>query len=280
MHPDYPPRTTGEPIAGRSPYAGGPAPFPSAGHSSPPGRPPGPEPMRRGKPSRSHRDRTETRLARVMAALASAAAGIIHAAAVDPHWSEWALAGLLFLGMAFFQIAWAALIIPFGNRFMSVAGVMANLGFLGLWGLSRIRGVPFGPHANVPEAVGVADALTTALEVVVIVSLLWSLLPRERHGVLSAAGYRAAVAVAVLALGTAVMPGVASALQHAHSHEETEEGHDDGHDHDHGTENDADMDEMNGEMTEETGEDMSESPSDTAPDEEEDHTHAPGEEHD
>ncbi|WP_051815939.1 hypothetical protein [Glycomyces tenuis] len=175
---------------------------------------------------------------------------------------------MFFLAVACFQLYWAALTVPFGNAFLSVAGVWANLGFLGLWGLSRSRGVSFGPHTNVPEAVEAADALTAALELAVIIGTLWTFLPREHHGVPSAAGYRFAASLAALTLGVTVMPGVSSALNHGgdgHSHEETGDGHD------HDTETVPDMDEVTVELSEPT--------STAGPDEEEGHTHAPGEEH-
>ncbi|GAB3228998.1 hypothetical protein GCM10027447_21950 [Glycomyces halotolerans] len=217
--------------------------------------------------------RTDARLALLLAALASATAGIIHFAAAPAHVSEWPLSGAFFVLSGLFQLGWAILILPFAGRFLAVVGMFANAGLLALWVVTRWRGLPFGPHAGAPEAIGFADTLAAALEAAIIAGALWALLPRERHGVLKAGGYRTVVALAGMAMCLALVPGIDSALSHGgegHTHGESEG---DGHDHDHGTE------------TEEPGaESPTSEPSatDGAPTEAEghDHTHAPGEEHD
>lgn len=202
-HPDY-----GHPQSGRH------------RHQTPPSSaPPGRAPAEPGKKAR-----TEAKLARQVAAVASLAAGAVHIAATPTHWQEWPLAGIFFAAIAAFQLIWGLLAIWIGNAFLRVVGLLANLGTLGLWAVSRVYGVPFGPHAGAPEAVGTADLVATALEVVVVAGLLWSLLPRERHGVLAAAGYRTVVVVAFLALGSAAVMGATAAPEHRHGGG--------GHDHD------------------------------------------------
>ncbi|MEU5156134.1 hypothetical protein [Glycomyces sp. NPDC021274] len=204
------------------------------------------------------------------------AAGVVHVFATPVHWGEWPLAGAFFAATAGFQLLWGLLAFPIGNVFLRVAGILANIGFLGLWGVSRVWGVPFGPHAGVPEAFGAADLITAALEVAIVVGLLWSLLPRESHGVLSVGGYRAVVVLAFVVLGAMAVPGSTAALEHSHSHDPgTADHEDDGHDHEHGTDENMDMDSP-------TNPEASTDPDQegTPPAEEEDHTHAPGEEHD
>lgn len=249
------------------------------GRPNPPPRPP--EPGGADEPDPRGRRRTDASLLCAIAAVASLAAGAIHIAATPPHWGEWLMAGLFFAGAAAFQILWGLLAFVVGIGFIRAAGLLANLGFLGVWAYSRAQGMPFGPAAGVPEAVGVADLLAASLEAVVVICLSLSLLPRERDGRVASAGYWAAVVVAFLVFGAAGAQGSVSALEHSHSHGHGEEGGHgggDGHDHDHG-------DEETG-TEEPTGEAPSDgrSPSDAAdeesPAEEEDHTHAPGEEHD
>ncbi|WP_199037241.1 hypothetical protein [Glycomyces salinus] len=242
-----------------------------------PPRPPGPGEAEEPEPQ--GRRRTDASLLRTVAAIASLAAGAIHIAATPPHWGEWLMAGLFFAGTAAFQIVWGLVALRFGNLFIRVVGLLANLGFLGVWALSRAQGMPFGPAAGVPEAVGVADLLAAALEIAVVAGLSLSLLPREREGRVAAAGYWAAVVVAFLAFGAAGAQGSVSALEHSHSHgEEGGHGGGDGHDHDHGDE-EMGTDEPTGETPSD-----SQAPSDAddeeSPAEEHDHTHAPGEEHD
>lgn len=239
------------------------------------------ESQKRPEPRRRAKRRSDAKLAMLLAALASAAAGIIHAAAAPAHWNEWPAAGAFFVFMAFCQLAWAVLILPFANRFFAVLGIVGNLGFLGLWAYSRWQGLPVGPHAGTVEAISLADSLAAVCEVGVVLGVVWALLPRESHGVLSLGAFRFTAALAAVVLGVALIPGVASALSHGgdghgHGGSESEEG---GHDH--------------GETdTEEGGHDMEHEPESTqtpevteeaespADAEEEDHEHAPGEEHD
>jgi hypothetical protein len=226
-------------------------------------------------PSRRGAHLTDTRLVLLLAALASTAAAVVHVAAAPAHWSEWPIGGVFFLLMAAFQIGWAVMILAFANRFFVFAGIAVNLGFIGLWALSRWQGVPFGPHAGMPEAVGFADVLTSLLEAWIAVSLAWTLLPRMSHGVLSVGGYRLAAVFMAVALGIAVIPGVGSALAHGeggHTHGETEE---EGDGHTHGTESEMPTSDPTEGGEAPASEDSTE---EEAP--AEDHTHAPGEEHD
>lgn len=218
----------------------------------------------------------------LMAALASAAAGIIHVAAVPSHWAEWPAAGVFFLLTAVFQLSWSILAMPFEHRLLTLSAIPVNLGLIALWAFSRWQGVPVGPHAGVPEAIGLGDTLSTALEAGIVTCLLWTLIPRESHGVLSTQGYRLAGILASVLLGLMTIPGIVSALSHGgagHGHGETEDVHEhgeteeeDGHDHGSETEDPAtDADEASEPGSDEDSE---------APSEAEDHSHAPGEEHD
>jgi hypothetical protein len=222
-------------------------------------------------PAETDETRTEARLACQVAAIASLAAGVIHVFATPTHWQEWPVAGAFFAATAGFQLLWGLLALRIGNGLFGLTGIAANLGFLGLWAASRQWGVPFGPHAGVPEAYGAADLIAAAMEVAIVVGLLWALLPRERHGVLSAGGYRAAIVLAIVVLGAMAFSGSSAALQHSHSHDaETAGPEDDGHHHDHG----ADEESADPSDSEATADEASTEPA------EEDHTHAPGEEHD
>ncbi|WP_205324196.1 hypothetical protein [Glycomyces sp. YM15] len=222
-----------------------------------------------GEPAPRASTRTEAGLARHTAAVASLAAAVVHAFATPAHWGEWPLAGAFFAAAAGFQLIWGLLAFPFGHAFLRAAGLVANVGLLGLWAVSRVWGVPFGPHAGVPESFGAADLIVAAMEVAIVVGLLWSLLPRERHGIVSAGGYRAAVVLAFIAFGAMAVPGSAAALEHSHAHDAETTDHDDGHDHEHGTDMESPAD---------AG--TSAEPEAEASEPAEDHTHAPGEEHD
>jgi hypothetical protein len=114
---------------------------------------------------------------RSIPALASLAAGAIHAVVVPEHLEESLLFGAFFVATAIFQIAWAAMLRDgreWDRRFLTV-GVVANAALIVLWAVSRTVGVPVGPEPWMPEPKGVPDVTATVLELILIaVALLWS----------------------------------------------------------------------------------------------------------
>jgi hypothetical protein len=141
--------------------------------------------------------------ARQALALASVGAGAIHLALGPEHMSEWALLGTGFYLSGVFQLAWGAWAAVTESRRLLAVGAAGSLLFLGAWLVSRTSGLPFGPEAWQPEAVGRADLLCVALEAVVAVGAL-TLLRRPTAGLAPAGrvavrGLLSAVALAVLA---------------------------------------------------------------------------------
>jgi hypothetical protein len=167
-----------------------------------------------------------------VAALASIAAGAIHATAAGAH-SEHRAAVVAFALTAVFQIGWGALVLLRPSRIVALVGVAGNAAAVGGWILAKISGIGFVTGLDVREDPEFADTLAAALAIVAIVGALIVLLPG-----LSArlSGRRPALvgvsAVAVLAL---TVPGLVAAGSHSHA-----EGHEHGegsaaHGHDHGT---------------------------------------------
>jgi hypothetical protein len=167
-----------------------------------------------------------------VAALASIAAGAIHATAAGAH-SEHRAAVVAFALTAVFQIAWGALVLLRPSRIVALVGVAGNAAALGGWILAKVSGIGFVTGLDVREDPEFADTLAAALAAVAIVGALMVLLPA-----LSArlSGRRPALVgvsgVAVLAL---TVPGMVAAGSHEHA-----EGHEHGegsaaHEHDHGT---------------------------------------------
>jgi hypothetical protein len=167
-----------------------------------------------------------------VAALASIAAGAIHATAAGAH-SEHRAAVVAFALTAVFQIGWGALVLLRPSRIVALVGVAGNAAAVGGWILAKISGIGFVTGLDVREDPEFADTLAAALAIVAIVGALIVLLPG-----LSArlSGRRPALvgvsAVAVLAL---TVPGMVAAGSHSHA-----EGHEHGegsaaHGHDHGT---------------------------------------------
>ncbi|WP_051399534.1 hypothetical protein [Haloechinothrix halophila] len=180
-----------------------------------------------------HREtKTDTRLAVLLAAFASIGAGAIHVAVVPNHWQEWPLSGVFFAGLAAFQLGWAAVIIRWPRPTILGIGLVANLGAMILWAVSRVWGVPFGPHAGVPEAVGAPGVLTMVLEASILLGVTWSLLPRHRSALLTTGGYRFAVTGAALAMLMFMASGVITGLEHTHSGAEGHHGPNESSQHD------------------------------------------------
>lgn len=183
--------------------------------------------------------RTQLGLASFIAALASLGAGSIHLAVAPDHWRAWTLYGVFFLGIALFQVIWAAAVLLVAHQVVPALGLVANIAAVALWGVTRAWGPPIGPDAGTPEAIGVPGVLTVVLEVVAAVGALMLLVPRRQPAALGRGGDRFALGGAVLAIAALTTPGVIAAFGHSHGshgehagHHETrprEPGHSDHH---------------------------------------------------
>jgi hypothetical protein len=155
-----------------------------------------------------------------LVAALSVGAGAIHLAATPSHLEELGVAGLGFLGVGIFQLAW-----PMGYRFaarrpVAAVGIVVNLAVLGAWAWSRTAGLPFGPSAGIPEAIGTADAAASAFEVVLVALLVPQLATsrmawRPLRRVTSAALVAVVPAVGIVFLTSTLAVSVALA---GHSH--------------------------------------------------------------
>jgi hypothetical protein len=102
--------------------------------------------------------------------LASTVAASLHFAAVEPHLDEWVPAAIFMLVCGLAQLAWAVHVAVKGT--LVTAGGIANGGVVALWLISRTSGIPAGPMAWQPEAIGLADALATALEILIVLTVV------------------------------------------------------------------------------------------------------------
>jgi hypothetical protein len=114
------------------------------------------------EPDVAHYRRRTLVLAVVALTWASAA---IHAVVVPEHLREWKPAGAFFIGVALLQLAWGALVYRRPTRRWLLAGVYGNAALVAIWLASRTIGIPIGPEAGHPEALGAHDALATLNEV-------------------------------------------------------------------------------------------------------------------
>jgi hypothetical protein len=149
-------------------------------------------------------------LLRRLAGYASIGAALVHAAVAPEHFSEWRLFGTFFLVLAAYQALWGVLVIePVGRRWLDAA-VVVNTATVLLWAWTRLVGLPVGPEPGEREAVGVADVLTTLMEIGLVVALVCSRRLAGRPGDRplrhpAVAGALAAAAVGLLAAGPALL---------------------------------------------------------------------------
>lgn len=181
-------------------------------------------------------EKTDSRLAARLASLASLGASVIHFAVVPAHWQEWAPAGVFFLSVAMFQLAWSWIVLVRTTTAVLAAGILLNVGAIALWALSRTAGAPVGPHAGQVELVAGADLCTLMLQIYVVMGAGWVWYRGLRGGSVPAVASAAILLVAVGVVTLASTVGAASGLRHGeHGHGEHGPGGnhaDDHHGHD------------------------------------------------
>jgi hypothetical protein len=158
----------------------------------------------------------------VVAAACLLGAEGIHTAVIAPHFAEWWAEGAFFLALSVLEGALAAALLLAPSRSVAQAAVLASLATIAVWAWSRTTGLPIGPEAGYPEAVGRADTIATLLEALTALALAPVILqPRRgmRRIPLTAGTNRstnaAVAAVAAVALVTAF--GLLGADNHTHA---------------------------------------------------------------
>ena len=163
--------------------------------------------------SRRRRDGTEATVAqpergsadglRFAVALASAGVATIHFAVIAQHFEEYWLFGTFFVGVALLQLAWAVLVVARPSPRLFLAGAVGNALVAAMWVVSRTAGLPLGPEAGEPEAVGLADTVATVYEVVLASGALVLLrVTAPRRPLARVTGATALTTLAVIALTT------------------------------------------------------------------------------
>ena len=102
-----------------------------------------------------------------LAVVASAAAAGVHAAMGPAHLRVAPALGLFFVMTTLLQLAWAAAVLHRPTRGLLQAGIVLNLGLVGLWLLTRTWGLPLG-LLPAPEAVGPWDLAAATWELLVV----------------------------------------------------------------------------------------------------------------
>ena len=153
-------------------------------------------------------------------ALVSAAAGFLHAAAVEGHRGHGIMAQL-FAALAVFQIVWAGLLLVRASRPVLLVGAGVNLLVIVGYVLSRTTGVPFVDGLQETEAATFPDLAVTGLEVVLVIlagtaAAGWRLAWPEGRGSAIAVGVVAAVVggLSIPAMGETVQANAAPGGHH------------------------------------------------------------------
>jgi hypothetical protein len=161
-------------------------------------------------------------MTRTTAAVASAAAGLVHAAAAGSHAGDHRALAVAFGVTALLQLAWAALVWQRGTTNTTVAaGLLLHSAAVGAWAVSRTAGIGWFPGLEQAEPIGLQDTTAVALEGLAVFAAFVGL---ARPAPAAAARGRAAAVV-----GTLVFVAALPAMTTPHPHHGT--GTDDGHGH-------------------------------------------------
>ena len=169
-------------------------------------------------------------------AIASAAAGVLHATAAGIHADHPDLSRL-FVVLAVAQAGAAIFGFVRPGKWAALGLIAVNVLAVAGWLVTRLTGISWIDGLEVAERPQLADSITAALAAIAVVGAGVALVERA-----PAASTRAVTIAAILA-GVLVVPGLAAATDHdhgAHEHLETAsgtaaDGHDHGAGHDHAT---------------------------------------------
>ena len=136
----------------------------------------------------------------ISAVLSLIGSAVLHFAQVRTHLSEWRLAGVFFFVLAVVQVAVALRLLTSQSRKFELFAIVISIGAIALWAVSRTTGLPIGPEAGTPEAIGQADIASKILELVTAVSLFVAIVISVRRRNSTRIANRCALSIVVLAL--------------------------------------------------------------------------------
>ncbi|MEJ5254034.1 MAG: hypothetical protein WHS89_01675 [Acidimicrobiales bacterium] len=114
--------------------------------------------------------------ARIVLAVLSLCAGVVHLVMIPQHAQQGALEGWAFAIMGWAQVLAAIALIVRPSRRLLEAVMVVNLAIIAIWVWSRTSGLPVGAHAGQPEEARTVDQLTTTFEALLVLgsaALLW-----------------------------------------------------------------------------------------------------------
>jgi len=102
----------------------------------------------------------------------SLGAAAIHLAAGPEHIGGLGELGFGFYAAALFQAGWALAYLARPRTTVAWIGIAGNAAIIAAWAWTRTIGLPVGPEAGHPEAVGIPDAVATILQLGLVALLL------------------------------------------------------------------------------------------------------------
>ncbi len=151
------------------------------------------------------------------AAVASVAAGMVHATAAGNHAGDDTLVRLFALTAAA-QAAWGLIALMRPMRAVAWAGVVLNAVFVGTWLLSRTVGLPLVDSLRGVEPAGTQDVMAAALGATAVAAALLSIVQPVRRATLET-GW---VIASVVAVTFVAVPAMAAEHTHAAGHVHTD----------------------------------------------------------
>ncbi len=164
-------------------------------------------------PARAHIDRSVL----AIAAVASVAAGMVHATAAGNHAGDTTLVRLFALTAAA-QAAWGVIALMRPMRAVAWAGVALNGVFVGAWVLSRTTGLPLIDSLRQVEEVGTQDVIAAALGATAVAAAFLSVMQPVRRPTLETGWVVASViAVTLVAVPAMATEHTHGAAEHVHA---------------------------------------------------------------
>lgn len=161
--------------------------------------------------------------ARLFVAGGLAGAAAVHVAVLPEHFAVWPAAGWFFLLLGAAQAVVGVLVLTRPQEAVVWAAVTVTEAPILLWLVSRTVGLPFGPGADAPEPIGLADSAAFVLEAAALAAAVMLLRGRDRPrpaGIasrhLSGLALVAVVAVTTLGVGGGLALFAGPGLPHAH----------------------------------------------------------------
>jgi FtsP/CotA-like multicopper oxidase with cupredoxin domain len=116
------------------------------------------------------------------ATLLTLGAAGIHFVVAPEHFREYAPFGVFFFAVGAAQVVYAIETLVRPTRLLALLMSAGSAGLAGLWFISRTAGLPIGPEAGIPEAIGMTDVVCVLMECLAgVLFLALAARPLRRH---------------------------------------------------------------------------------------------------